>query len=340
MQRSFLIALAVALLAACGEEAPGCRSGSDCASGVCRSDRTCAPAEVRPDASEPADASEVPDAGEAVDAGTEPDAGEPFDAGPVDAGEPDAGEQADAGEPVDAGEQPSCVPNRDGVITRAEFLVAPGQHATFRVARDVSFDTRGVPAAQGGWLWDLSGSFAGDTDERTEVLAVEDLWFADDYAGATYAAPMSGDLLAVFELTPTALLMRGMASAEPDGGTKLVYTPPVTVLSFPFKVGDTWSTSADASGTYDGSSLSFLRHDYESKVDAAGELRTPLGSFPVLRISTSLDYFLTYQFFPFNWLQSFAFVAECYGTVASITSQELESDTEFDDPSEIRRIAP
>lgn len=334
MKRSFFLALGVALLVACGDEPPGCRAGSDCASGVCRSDRTCAPAEDRPDASDPTDASEVPDAGEAVDAGTEPDAGEPVDAGgPVDAGEPDAGEQPDAS-------QPACVPNRDGVITRAEMPIAPGQHATFRVAQDVSFDTRGVPAAQGGWLWDLSGDFPGDADQRTEVLAVEALWFAADYEGATYATPMADGLLAVFELTPTALLMRGMASTEPDGGTKLVYTPPVTVLSFPFKKGDSWTTAAAASGTYNGSSLAFIRHDYESTVDAAGELRTPLGPFPVLRVSTSLEQWVTYAWMPANWLHSFAFVAECYGTVASITSQDKESNTEFADPSEIMRLAP
>ena len=35
-----------------------------------------------------------------------------------------------------------------------------------------------------------------------------------------------------------------------------------------------------------------------------------------------------------------AFVGECIGTVATIVSQDNESDVEFDTASEVRRLAP
>jgi hypothetical protein len=39
-------------------------------------------------------------------------------------------------------------------------------------------------------------------------------------------------------------------------------------------------------------------------------------------------------------VRSFLFVAECFGTVATITSQDNETNEQFDQASEVRRLAP
>jgi hypothetical protein len=38
--------------------------------------------------------------------------------------------------------------------------------------------------------------------------------------------------------------------------------------------------------------------------------------------------------------RTFTWVAECFGPVATVTSQLYESSDEFSDPAEIRRLAP
>lgn len=39
-------------------------------------------------------------------------------------------------------------------------------------------------------------------------------------------------------------------------------------------------------------------------------------------------------------IRSFAFVTECYGTVATVTSNDNEANAEFTAAKELRRIAP
>ena len=43
---------------------------------------------------------------------------------------------------------------------------------------------------------------------------------------------------------------------------------------------------------------------------------------------------------PLASTRSFAWMAECFGSVANVTSQSFESSQEFDDPAEVRRLAP
>ena len=282
-----------------------------------------------------------PDAGGDADTTGEDGGGSGDDAG-QDADDPveDAGD--DTGDETDSGNPTSCLPNRDGMITRAEVPLQAGLFATYRVAADAPVDTDGEPAAQGdGRDWDLSGDLPGDQLVIVEAREPEGFWFSTDYPDATYVTPLSAstDLLGIFQITDDALLLLGVASPE-DGftSTNLEYDPPVAVLSFPLTADSSWSTDATITGSFNGSLSWFQTEDYASQVDSMGTMKTPFGTFEnVMRVRTDLSRtvgLLTTD------IRTYLYVAECFGTVATIVSQDNESDVEFDTASEVRRLAP
>lgn len=293
-----------------------CNAGADCASGVCTVEGRCLPvgSDAGPDGA-------VPDA--SSDASIDP---------PRDAGSGDAARDA----AFDAGG--GCVPNRDGVVEASEVPLRAGLRATFLGATDVSFDTRGEDMG-GSRTWDLSGGFAGDRMVLVETRDPAGLWFADDFPGATYVTELSleQDLLGVFEVTGDALLLRGVVS--PDDGftrTKLTYDPAVPVLDFPLSEGKTWSVSATVSGVALGAVTAYTER-YDSAVDARGTLTTPFGSFEVLRVRTELTRTVGLLV---TKVVSFAFVSECFGTVATLTGQDGDDGAELTELAEVRRLAP
>jgi hypothetical protein len=317
MRRVLLLAVSLVAAGCAGApQPPACRVNADCASAVCQPDGRCAPlptdggAEGAPQADgAPGDAPALAADG----AGTDGPAG---DGGPV-----------------------VCSPNHDGTITRAEVPLAAGLHATFEVAENLTFDTTGTPIT-GGRRWDLSGSFSGDHGLLLETQSLAGLWFASSFSGATYAARLSdtNDLLGVYEITADALLLRGVAS--PQSGltqTLLTYDPPVEVLAFPLHVGASWTTTSTVAGQASGVS-SYYTERYDSQVDTAGELLTPYGTFAdVLRIRTVLT--RTIGIYP-TVSRTFAFAAECFGTVATVRSQDNETSTEFTSVAELWRLTP
>lgn len=298
--------------AACGDDAPECRVGADCASGVCLGDGTCAP---------------TGDADARTDDGA-PEATDELDLPPEDDGD-DAGEIETIG----------CLPDRDGVITREEVPVRAGLRATFRIGLDATVDLAGTTNPDGSRSWDLLGPLAGDHDELIELLDPTGRWFAPTFPTASYAARLSDteELLGVFEITADALQLLGVVS--PEGGllrTELTYDPPVTVLAFPLELGDSWTTDSTVSGFASGV-WSMYFEAYESQVDAAGTLATPYETFDVLRVGVQLT--RTVGVVP-TVTRTFSFVSECFGTVATATSQPNPLQVEFSEASEVRRLAP
>lgn len=306
----------VTSIAACGDdEARTCRVGADCASGACGADGQCVAVDPNPPGG---------DGGADVAPGT------------------------DGSVAVDAARDsslPGCNANKDGIITRDEVPIAAGLYATYRVGKNENVSTAGNPAAGNRRTWDFSTMLASDVSVRIETQALTGKWFAATYAGATYATKLSeaSDLLGVFETSPGALLLRGVVSpSESATATKLSYTPSVSVLKFPLALNATWTTDSDASGTAMGVDVAFAPTNevYDSKVDAAGELKTPLGTFEVLRVATVLTRKVGVGFPTTTVIRSFAFVTECYGTVATVVSANNEPNAEFTSAAEIRRIAP
>ncbi|GAB4206159.1 MAG: hypothetical protein OHK0013_22590 [Sandaracinaceae bacterium] len=307
------VALLSALLGAGCADGSGtaCRVGADCASGVCRSDGTCA--RPMPDAGTPVDA-----AAPTVDAHTPP----PTDTGPA----------TDSGARV-------CAPDRDGTITRAEVPLRAGLYATFRIAEDAVVSTAGVTMG-GARRWDLSGALTGDRDERVELRAPAGAWWAGAFPLATYATELSAssENLGVFEVREDALLLLGVVS--PESGltqTRLTYDPPVPVLRFPLREGDAWTVTSTVSGQALGAVTAYTE-EYTFVADASGTIATPFGEVAVIRVRSELE--RTQGLVPLDARRSFAFVSECLGTVATVTSRSFETDAEFTAASEVRRLAP
>jgi hypothetical protein len=308
---------AVVLLHACADGGmERCRVGADCASGVCRSDGRCATSGEDDAGIDPALDAHVDD----VDADV--DAGAPADAGP----------ESDGGARV-------CAANGDGTITRAEAPLRAGLYATFRVAEDATVSTAGVDRGDGTRAWDLSGALSGDTDVRRELRPLGAEWYATEFPGAGWTARLAerAELLGVFEITETELLLRGVVSPE-DGFTRtlLDYDPPVVVLRFPLTSGSTWETTSTVSGTASGVAVLYTE-TYASTVDARGELTAPFGAFEVLRVRTVLDRLV--GALPTR-VRSYAFVSECFGTVATIASGDNETQVEFTTAAEVSRLSP
>jgi len=295
-----------------------CRVGADCVSGVCNADGTCEPKDTSSGGGGAGGGAGTTDSGGATTGGS----------GGVGGGAGGA-----------TGGSGSCLPNNDGTITAKEAPFAAGLSAKYRVAQNATFDTTGVMQADGSRLWDFTAMFNGDQTVLVETVAPAGTWWANDFAGATYASRLSqsADLLGVFEVTADALLLRGVVSPT-DGltSTNLNYEPPVKVLVFPLKKGDTWTTTSTVSGTASGIAA-FYTETYDSEVDADGVAKTPYADFPVLRVGTDLTRVVGALV---TTTRTYAFPAECFGPVATVVSTTDEIGNEFTATSELRRLSP
>ncbi|MBL8917307.1 MAG: hypothetical protein JNJ54_00480 [Myxococcaceae bacterium] len=324
----------ITLALACGTNPPmpDCRVGADCASGVCSREGKCAPAAG---------------GGVAGGAGGGAMTGGGV-AGGVMGGGAAGGQAGGASGGGQAGGQPTgggvtCLPNHDGTITRAEVVTAPGLRATFRVSEQTAFDTSGIGLPDGGRAWDFTQVLTGDLNTLVETQAIQGKWFESHYPDAGYVVPLGQgtDLIAVFASNPDGLYLLGTASPT-DGllSTRLTYTPPVKLLQFPLRSGDTWSTASMVTGTASGVAIFGTTDTYTSTVDRAGEANTPYARFPVLRVRTTMERSVPLNPFANTSFRQFQYVTECFGTIAAVRSRDLETSTEFMTAKEVRRLAP
>jgi len=284
-----------------------CATGADCPSGACNSAGACVPVST------------------------------PRDTGAADTSAPN--EDASTDDASTDAPRVGCSPNKDGTITADEVPITAGLKATFRVAENASFATAGVARGGGLRTWDLSVALSGDHDVLVTTRALAGNWYGSNFPGASHATELSltSDLLGVFQTTASGLLLLGVVSPS-DGTTKteLKYATPPAALQFPLALDKAWKVTSNVSGTASGIA-SFYTETWDAKVDARGDLVTPFGTFDVLRVRT----ILTRQVgVTMTITRSFAFVTECYGTIATITSRANETQEEFTTAAEIRRLAP
>jgi hypothetical protein len=327
MQRNITIlaaaGLAIYLASAEGCAAEGnaiqCVNGADCASGACSAAGQCVTAPVA-------------------------EGGAPDGNGIGGDGSSNGldGSGATDGSPstFDDGEVSGCTANDDGTITQAEVPMQAGLHATYLDAQNATWDTTGAVGDAGTRVWDLTGALTGDEPIIFTTQTPTGAWWASAFSGATYASLLSSSatLLGIFEASDTSLLLDGVVSpASGTTDTELTYATPVVTLQFPLTVGATWSTTSNVTGTAEGIPDTVYTEAYVSKVDEAGTMKTPYGTFSVLRVSTVLT--RTLDLVP-TTTRSFSFIAECFGPVASVTSQSNETSTEFSSDAEVRRLTP
>jgi len=241
--------------------------------------------------------------------------------------------------PID-GPNGVCTPDHDGSITLAELPLMAGKMATFRIAMNATFDTAGTAGTGGARRWDLSTQLANDVDRPIVLLAPAGAWWQASFPTATYAAVLSAgsDLLGVFEVSATSVVLLGVVT--PAAGatrTELAYDPPAKILALPLSATATWTSTSTVSGTAQGAFVAYTER-YASLVDQTGTMKTPYGEFPVLRVATDL----TRSSVGVTILtkRTFAWTAECFGSIATVLSQDSETAAEFNDPAEVRRLAP
>lgn len=233
-----------------------------------------------------------------------------------------------------------CAPNHDGSVSFAELPLIAGRMANFKIATNASFNTAGTAASGGTRHWDLSGSLSNDTTAAVALLSPAGTWWASSFPTATYAATLAAgsDLLGVFHVDANAVTLLGVVSPEAGTfSTKLTYDPAAKILALPVTAAAMWSSTSTVSGTAQGAFVTYSER-YASLVDQSGTLTAPYGDFPVLRVATDLT--RTSGFTTLLTKRTFAWVAECFGSVATVSSQDFETSAEFSDPAEVRRLAP
>lgn len=316
----------------CSSSSPQCQVGADCASGICESNGKCGPVSTAHSDS----GTTGSDGGAPGDDGG---AGDAPDDSPVVVG--------DTGSPFPGVDGGLCVPDNNGVITRDEVPMQAGLHANFEFAENVTVDSAGVMNANGSFTWDLTGPFQpsgtmphdGDHTVLVTTNNPTGQWFSSAFAGATYTTKLSdtANLLGVFEGTSSALQLLGVASpTSGNGQTELKYGTPIDAIAVPLMLGSTWTSNSVVTGTADGLTVDYTE-EYVNKVDAQGTLKVPYGTFDVLRIQTVLT---RNNLGVVTITRSFSFVAECFGSIASITSQTDETATNFTNASQVQRLTP
>jgi hypothetical protein len=253
---------------------------------------------------------------------------------------------ADAGTPTDSnsgsdgsGSGDVCTPNLDGIIEANEIPLAAGKTANYLIATNPTWNTAGSASSSNERSWDLSGALSGDTNTPVSLSAPTGAWWAGDFGSATYATVLSSSstLLGVFHVDTSGVTLLGVVS--PSGGagsTELSYSPPAKILAVPFMAGSTWTSTSNVTGTADGVVAAYTE-EYDSTVDEVGTMKTPYGSFPVLRVATNLirDDIADSR--------TFAWVAECFGSVAQATSQAYPDTVptgDFSNAAEVWRLTP
>ncbi len=249
----------------------------------------------------------------------------------------------DNGAPVDvlAGDAAvRCMGNRDGVITRAEmaFLVgATVTYATNRTGTTVDPVSTRATSADGGLVWNFSAATAQDQRVLDEVIPPTGQWWSSSYPDATFATVVdrSTNLLGVYRVSDGALELLGSVSTE-QNRTNLRFSPAVAVLRFPLMVGSTWTQTVTGTGFVNFTPLTNTT-TYTTRIDQQGEVWTPAGRFPALRMRTDLDQSIPLTIFRVT-RRTYTFVSECWGVVARLTSVDNESAEEFTRASEYRRL--
>jgi hypothetical protein len=246
----------------------------------------------------------------------------------------------------DAGGLPQlrCAPNLDGKIEAKELEPATGVAVKFLVSPPGKGRTVDLVGADRGgkFVWDLGADYADDQLATIQAGEMSEKWYLAAFPSATFAAPIdvAGNLEGAYAYSQGGILLLGLASRDPDGPggkTLLVYDPPIAIYRFPLEVGKSWiSTGTVTNGTLRGQPYAG-KDTYEVKVDGQGEAILPDYTFSqVLRVRTTVTVSPSAGA-PLVRRQT-SFLYECFGEVARATSQDGETNDDFTNAAELRRL--
>src|SRR3569623_365177 len=186
----------------------------------------------------------------------------------------------DTPQPVPAPTLPTCVPNRDGMITADELPIALGAKVDYYTSTNTAVNL----VAQNS-VWDLSQERATDQVIALGPVALGAQWYAAQFPSGQFVVDAGCGLDGIYHQDAQALWLDGTAS-QMDGANKtlIVYPTPLPVLRFPITVGEMYSSTVAYTATIDG--LPFNGSD-ELDVDVpdSGRLDVPYVQFsPTLRV--------------------------------------------------------
>lgn len=239
----------------------------------------------------------------------------------------------------------SCVPNLDGQIDASELQPAIGVTLSYLVSpagTQRMVDVAGAVDAKGNHYWDMSVDYASDQLARIEPMKIAGKWYEKSFPKDAFVAPFdaAGSIEQILSEDDQAVHLLGLASKKKDpsdGQTLLVYQQPVSLLKFPLKPGEKFtSTGTIVNGMLHG--LPYAGKDtYEVSDDATGELKLPQLTFTqVHRVRTKLTNEPAAGTSTTQEQVSFYF--ECFSEVARITSLQNETKKDFTKASEVRRL--
>jgi hypothetical protein len=238
----------------------------------------------------------------------------------------------------------ACVPNLDGRIDAAELQPAIGTKINYvvsppGVARAVDIagtTTDGEPA------WDFATDYADDQALAVVPATLAGKWYATSFPEGAFVTPFNreGTLESIGMAREDAILLLGLASSEADpaeGRTLLVYEPPIVVLKLPVEVGPTYASVGEiVNGMVQG--LPYAGRDtYEVTVDAVGTVDLPQLTFEeVHRVRTRVTVEPAVGTSVVR--RQVSFYAECFAEIARATSADGETEEDFTQAAELRRL--
>jgi len=245
--------------------------------------------------------------------------------------------------PYAPGAEPTfeCLPNLDGVLESGEMPVAIGEEVGYLVGNDRAINLAGDVDPAGRLSWSLGNDYADDRLIRLGPTRLADHWFALDFVGADFVAPvdLEGTVLGVYHQDERGLWLHGVASATPDppeGRTLLPYDEPVALFMLPLEPNRRWRVTGTVSeGTALG--LAYRGTDtYEVEVRGAGSLELPDWTFgQAWRVDQQVTVTPAIGTPAQRRITSWLF--ECFGEVARAQSADGVT-APFDNAAELRRI--
>ena len=233
---------------------------------------------------------------------------------------------------------PSCIPNRDGMITADELPIAYGATEAYYARANATVDLTG--GANG--IFDLSAESPDDMVIELGPIQLAAQWYADQFPTGQFTVDAGSDLDGIYHQDDRALWLDGTASHEesPAAGKTLIrYADPVAILRFPLIDGLTYSTTAQLTDA----TIAGLPFNGTDQVDvdvSAGErLEVPYVNFsPVLRVRTNVTRTPSTGT-PVVGKRTAIFMFECFGEVARAESKQDEPQADFTTATYLRRFA-
>lgn len=247
-------------------------------------------------------------------------------------------------QPAPAPIVPTCVPNRDGVITADELPIALGLTVDTYVSPAGVTRTVDLVGTGSGpdHRWDFSTEFPDDARVAVGPVALTTQWYAASFPGGQFVADAGDGEDGIYAEDATALWLYGLAShdAAPKAGkTLLPYDAPVAVLRFPLRDGAAWTeTGHVTSGTLDG--LPYVGTDtYEIDATGTGAVDVPYVRFdPAQRVRTHVTVAPAAGGATVSRRQT-QFFFECFGEITRADSKTGETNPDFSTAASLRRIA-